>query len=199
MPGRRSGTPPRQLETGSFGAPVHREKSHFASWNSARATIAYSARRGTLTNLRFESGKGRAMRGGVIVAAISLLVVACSGSDPAPTTTPAPTAPPTATESPTATIGPVSYEVTYRIEADPDAVVQLTYANGRGGTSQEDGIVTPWELTVTMQSGDVAYISAQNRQYRSEISCYIEVNGKVGASSTSEGTFVVTTCSGRLP
>lgn len=104
----------------------------------------------------------------------------------------------TPTLLPTATPAQQS-TIQYVIKSKPAAIVSLTYENETGGTAQEDGIRTPWTKTMTMDSGDFAYISAQGNQYAAEITCEIRVNGQLGATSTSSGSFVITTCSGRVP
>lgn len=145
----------------------------------------------------------------VLIAVLCLFsVVACGGSpdDPDPDATATRSAEQTEvavireSSRPTATPErPSAYEVEYRITSDPAAVVSLTYENDTGGTAQEDGIITPWSITLSMPSGEVAYISAQGNEYAAEITCEIYVNGELAATSTSSGKFVIATCDGRLP
>ncbi|MDQ3540923.1 MAG: MmpS family protein [Chloroflexota bacterium] len=105
-----------------------------------------------------------------------------------------------ATPTPTnVTVQPTMKGIEYVITGRPAAVVSLTYQNASGGTSQETGVRTPWSKTMTMQSGDFAYVSAQGNEFAAEITCEIWVDGVVGATSTSAGKFVVATCSGTIP
>ena len=105
-------------------------------------------------------------------------------------------------DAPGSTIAPgqsVARVVEYVITSKPAAIVNLTYQNASGGTSQESGTRTPWSETMTMQAGGFAYVSAQGNEYAAEITCEIWVDGMLGATSTSSGAFVVVTCSGTVP
>ncbi|MFZ0546246.1 MAG: hypothetical protein WAM60_12445 [Candidatus Promineifilaceae bacterium] len=80
----------------------------------------------------------------------------------------------------------------------------LTYENQSGNTEQRDIIqgtimnITPWTLGFSANYGDFVYLSAQNNHNDGTITCEIKVNGKVIESATSQGAYVIATCSGRV-
>jgi hypothetical protein len=76
----------------------------------------------------------------------------------------------------------------------------ITYQNATGDTEQQD-ISLPWTYpTFRASSGQFVYISAQIAgNDPGTITCKILVNGSVYKTSTSNGQYVIVTCSGMVP
>lgn len=87
--------------------------------------------------------------------------------------------------------------VTYEIDGTADSVT-VTYTNAQGGTEQGDYRL-PFRQNFRMVRESFAYISAQNRGDRGSVTCTILVDGKPFKTSTSEGAYVITDCSGSIP
>lgn len=93
----------------------------------------------------------------------------------------------------------VTYEVTGTArQAD------ITFEDGDGGPSQVADVVLPLQrktddgygIEITMDRGQVFYISAQN-QHGGTITCTVKVDGQVVKTSTSSGAHTSAICSGR--
>ena len=74
----------------------------------------------------------------------------------------------------------------------------VTYENPNGDTSQEAGVVVPWEYSFTEESGAFLYISAQRGAAAGDITCSIEVDGQTVETNTSGGPYSICTASGSL-
>lgn len=85
--------------------------------------------------------------------------------------------------------------ITYRITGTTGNV-DVTLTNASGGTEQRN-IKPPYELAFDGQSGQVLYISGQNKWDAGVVTCEILVDGKVAQTATSNTAFGVATCSGR--
>lgn len=91
----------------------------------------------------------------------------------------------------------MDFEVEYRVTGT-GRTGDVTYENGDGGTSQED-IRIPWDKEVTMGFGDFVYVSTQSGDDASRtITCEIYVNGQLYKKSTSDGRYVIASCSGSV-
>lgn len=88
-------------------------------------------------------------------------------------------------------------EVLVRYEMSGSAgSYSLTMASSNGGTIQRDaGNGTAYEAW--FRSGDFVYVSGQNNNESGSVTCTIFRNGVAGASNTSEGAYVIASCSGR--
>jgi len=85
-------------------------------------------------------------------------------------------------------------EVTYKITGTaPD--VFITYQNAQGGTAQTYAGV-PWQYSMTVTRGKFLYVSAQNQEGYGSVTCEIWINGVQWRNSTSQGGYVISTCSG---
>jgi len=88
--------------------------------------------------------------------------------------------------------------VVYEAETQNYKRMSLTLANDQGGTEQVD---TGYRFERTFHSfdyGDFTYLSAQCDAEYCTITCRILVNGDVWRESTSSGSYVIASCSGRL-
>lgn len=87
-----------------------------------------------------------------------------------------------------------SQQVVYTVNGE--SAMNVTYgANGQ--TSQQTNPTLPWTTSGPAEGSFGFYsLTAQNGQSGGEISCRIEVGGKVLAENTSSGPYAVVTCSG---
>jgi hypothetical protein len=74
----------------------------------------------------------------------------------------------------------------------------ITYNNAQGNTEQKDLRIRDWTLSMTVEPGFFAYISAQIGG-SGTISCQIKQDGKVIEEATSDGRYVIATCSASIP
>ena len=93
--------------------------------------------------------------------------------------------------------------VTYRITCKncggiTQTLADLTYSNATGGTEQRE-VKLPWEAKFTMRRGAFAYLSAQNHHDSGDVKVEILVGGTVWKVASSEGAYVIATCSGSVP
>lgn len=94
-------------------------------------------------------------------------------------------------------------EVLYEVEGTTSrASVTLETSTG----TQQSTINVPLKnksggigVRTSMEAGDFAYLSAQNKERGGEISCRITVDGDVISENTSTGGYVIASCSGRVP
>jgi hypothetical protein len=89
-----------------------------------------------------------------------------------------------------------SYQVTYEVTGTALGV-SVTYNNSQGGTEQGEYNV-PFKKTFSMKYGDFMYISAQNSYDRGSVICKIYIDGEEVKSSTSNGAYVIASCSGSV-
>lgn len=91
-----------------------------------------------------------------------------------------------------------TYSVKYVINGSAHRA-DLTYNNANDDTEQISSVSVPYEKTYTMKPGNFLYISAQNQDEYGSIICEIWVDGKKVKTSTSNGAYVIATCSDMLP
>ena len=103
----------------------------------------------------------------------------------------------TTTRSSSPTSQPTMRKVEY-IVTSTISEYGITYNNQDGNTEQHDIRVREWSKTVTVRSGYFAYISAQIGG-NGKITCQIKLDGVVVESATSNGKYVIATCSGSVP
>lgn len=144
---------------------------------------------------------------GILIAAIVVVGILTNGDEPraeTPTQSPEITATPRARATPTERQAS-SYNVIYRVSTSDSSriPISLTYENQSGNTEQLDSSITGirnWEETFRGEPGGFLYVSVQsNHESAKSITCEILVNGQVVESATSQGRFVIATCSGRIP
>jgi hypothetical protein len=87
-------------------------------------------------------------------------------------------------------------EVEYRLFGSTN-LASITMQNETGGTEQLN-VNIPYSKKLTMNSGDFAYISAQNQNDSGSISCEIWINGKKLKESHSDGGYAIASCSGYI-
>ena len=88
-------------------------------------------------------------------------------------------------------------DVEYRISGSTSRV-DLTYENGDGATEQKSDARVPWSLKFKGVSGQFLYISAQNQLSSGSVTCEIRLNGEVVKTATSNGEYVIASCSGKI-
>lgn len=91
----------------------------------------------------------------------------------------------------------VTYRVSgYRASSPPEG--SIIYANEGGGTEMQGEERFPWEKSFSAKPGAFIYVSVQNKHDYGSVKCEILVNGQVVKESSSNGAYVIATCSGRL-
>lgn len=84
----------------------------------------------------------------------------------------------------------------------------VTIENDTGGTDQRDNLTVPVASEKTgihginagcFDPGDFVYVSAQNEDDTGDISCRIEADGIVVASSSSSASYGIASCDGNVP
>lgn len=85
-----------------------------------------------------------------------------------------------------------SYKVTYRVQGSGEA--QIIYFNNQNKQISKR-VYLPWWASMDMPSGSLVIVSAQLLDSRQQISCSIELDGKVWKQNTSNR---VVSCSGFL-
>lgn len=88
-------------------------------------------------------------------------------------------------------------DIEYRITGTSDTV-SITMENASGGTEQYDSRRVPYSYEFVAQEGQFLYISAQNNGERGTVTCEIVINGVVEKEATSQGAYVIASCSGRF-
>jgi Mycobacterium membrane protein len=137
---------------------------------------------------------GKAVAIALIVIALCLIAAGFFSSMVAPT--PSRSASATATSSP-----PTSYQVTYRVSGYRASSLpegSLTYTNAGGDTEQRGKEALPWEKSFSARPGAFVYVSVQNAHDYGSVKCEILLNGIVVKESSSQGAYVIASCSGRL-
>jgi len=96
------------------------------------------------------------------------------------------------------------HEVVYEVTGTASSV-SITYQNESGGTAQQDSIGLPMTnkagqsgMHFKMDDGAFMYISAQNEGSTGSVTCTIKVDGKTVKTTTSQGAYVIATCSDYL-
>jgi hypothetical protein len=92
------------------------------------------------------------------------------------------------------TPAPATYGITYQVECDHN--FSVTYENDQGGTEQGD--YSKFSQYYTMNRGDFAYLSAQCLEENCDITCKIRVDGDLWKVSSSNGDYVIASCSGSV-
>jgi hypothetical protein len=95
--------------------------------------------------------------------------------------------------------------IVYFVEGTASAV-SITVQNAEGNTEQASNRAVPLSgargegLRIgSMACGDFVYISAQNEGESGSVTCRIEADGEEIESATSEGAYVIASCSGTVP
>lgn len=95
-------------------------------------------------------------------------------------------------------------DVVYEVEGTA-AYVDITLSTP-SGTRQQSGVGLPLTnktgsegLVVKMAPGEFAYISAQNGTDTGTVTCRITAGETVIAENSSSGSYVIASCSGRVP
>jgi hypothetical protein len=88
--------------------------------------------------------------------------------------------------------------VIYRVTGVAANFADVTYQNAQGGTEQRH-VSLPWNMTLTVNHGAFAYLSAQNASAYGAITCEIQVDGVPFKKSTSSGAYTIASCSGSAP
>lgn len=122
----------------------------------------------------------------VIVCSGAALMYAVNMPSSRSTFTPSYNPPPTAKQPPI---------VTYEVVGKNTNSASMTWQNDQGGTEQGEYYL-PFRKTYANFQDDFLYISAQNSNDRGEISCRIYISGEEYKESTSQGAYVIATCSG---
>jgi hypothetical protein len=133
---------------------------------------------------------------GLVLAAA---LTACSGA-PAATPTPTPhyTGP---------TELPPQYHVVYLLTGTATGA-DITYTTSAGTTQQESGVAVPLTaedgstqgIGFDSRPGDAVYISAQATDDAPvTIGCEIQIDGATFKQASSDGRYVIATCSGLVP
>lgn len=91
---------------------------------------------------------------------------------------------------------PASRQVLYRISGTTGNV-DVTLTNASGGTEQRN-IKPPYELAFSAVSGQVVYLSGQNKWDAGVVTCEILLDGQVVQTATSNTAFGIATCSGKI-
>jgi hypothetical protein len=99
-----------------------------------------------------------------------------------------------------------AHEVWYRADGVGATEASYTLRSDDGGTRQQD-INLPLVnqdgetgLTFTgFKSGDMVYLSVQNKGASGSITCRIFVDGKEISNNTSDGGYKIATCTGTVP
>jgi predicted nucleic acid-binding Zn ribbon protein len=89
-----------------------------------------------------------------------------------------------------------SYYVRYEVTGTTSRA-SLTYENESENTEQRV-VEVPWEMTFYATEGQFLYVSAQNELAQGSIECKITVNDEVVESASSEGSYVIASCSGSV-
>lgn len=87
--------------------------------------------------------------------------------------------------------------VVYRVSGTADSV-ELTYQNESGNGEQRTAFMLPWSEEYRMPAGAFMYVSAQNAEASGRVTCEILVDGQVVEQATSQGGYVIATCSGSV-
>lgn len=87
-------------------------------------------------------------------------------------------------------------KIGYRISGTTGNV-DVTLTNASGGTEQRN-IAPPYELNFDAKSGQSLYISGQNQWDAGVVTCQILINGQIAQTASSNASFGIATCSGRL-
>lgn len=92
---------------------------------------------------------------------------------------------------------PKSFEATYRLTSDnPSAKADITLENTNGNTEQYRDVDLPYELSFAAVEQQFLYISGQIDRDAS-ITCELLIDGFVQEQATSDGEYVIASCSGR--
>lgn len=101
---------------------------------------------------------------------------------------------------------PCTKNVVYEVDGSATKI-DITMETSTGNTSQQSGLSVPLTsrgesepgLQVgTFSCGDFAYISAQNQGESGSLTCRIRSDGVVIEEATSNGAYVIVTCSGEV-
>lgn len=103
---------------------------------------------------------------------------------------------PRPTSRPVATTDTTRY-ILYKVEGN-GRTASVTYENGDGNTEQAD-VEIPWRKGFTFAPGDFVYLSVQSGDQGSRsITCEIVMEGEVIETATSQGEYVIASCSGSV-
>ena len=89
------------------------------------------------------------------------------------------------------------HSVEYTVSVYRGNRASVTYNTNGQDTSQDTNAQTPWSYTTSMSTGDVYYVSAQNKG-GGKIVCEVAVDGTVVHTNASIGAFAICTASGSV-
>jgi hypothetical protein len=89
----------------------------------------------------------------------------------------------------------IGWDVEYKVSGSGGSF-DVTISNEDDGSSQFDNVNSGWSYSFhTDDSDHFLYISAQNQNSSGSVTTKIYVGGKKKKSSTSEGAYVIASCS----
>lgn len=95
---------------------------------------------------------------------------------------------------------PVAMTVEYVVLCDGCRLASITYQAGEGEREQRNNVSLPWRFTrEDVASRDFLYVQAQIDDGNGEITCEILVDGEIYRTASSNGEYVIATCSGSAP
>ena len=108
----------------------------------------------------------------LVLVALILTTAACGGSTPVPKP---------------------DIFITYEVSGTTDKA-SLTYEN-KDGNSEQKTVRLPWRFSFEAEPGTFLYVSAQNEGESGSVTCKISESNLVKEKATSEGAYVIATCS----
>ena len=90
---------------------------------------------------------------------------------------------------------PLAWDVEYKVSGSGGSF-DVTISNEDDGTSQFDNVSSGWTYSFsTTDSDHFLYVSAQNQNSNGSVTTKIYVDGKQKKTSTSNGAYVIASCS----
>ena len=90
---------------------------------------------------------------------------------------------------------PLAWDVEYKVSGSGGSF-DVTISNEDDGTSQFDNVSSGWTYSFsTTDSDHFLYVSAQNQNSSGSVTTKIYVDGKQKKTSTSDGAYVIASCS----
>ena len=87
-------------------------------------------------------------------------------------------------------------DVEYKVTGSA-SLVDVTYTNKNGGTSQESNVSVPWTKSFSINCEEFLYISAQNQGSFGSVTTRINVDGEKFKQGSSSGAYVISSSSGQ--
>jgi len=82
---------------------------------------------------------------------------------------------------------------------DIDVTYEMAHGTAQKSVTLCDGPTSQIVDEFVGSSGDFVYLAAQNGKYYAEISCKIYIDSQLVYHTTSEGQYVIASCSGSIP